>query len=372
MNGKRMNGKRMIEVSGWDKRNWNRSRNVFELMILIVTGMILSVSNCVIPWLGHWSLLLYLLMGGLGIWFTYCGRVMIGIDDKPNWLRVLRMIVLSIMLNYSMMLCISLGFDCEIAINLYGMILGIDCGLLALIYIPKYIDKEHVTTSILLVVVLFLWNCILPLMIKGWWWLYLFVGGMGVFFICCGSAIDLKDVAEHISVVIRCVFIGVDCIVMACLSFYFGCYGLLAIYGIGFGIDCFLLVLIIQYERERIDRNMFITYMVMGIVLTVWNCIPFLRNYYPLVVVGIIVISVVSAVLIWIISNCCGKLEIKEGIVMSIVVFLIDSDVMYYLYSIYGNEVAFLYAWGIGVSFVMMLIALLVLCCSQSFDCCNY
>ena len=76
-----VNGKRMKEVSGWDNKNWNR--NVFELMILIVTGMILSVSNCVIPWLGHWSLLLYLLMGGLGIWFTYCGRVIIGIDDKP-------------------------------------------------------------------------------------------------------------------------------------------------------------------------------------------------------------------------------------------------------------------------------------------------
>ena len=125
--GEYENGKRMKEVSGWDNKSWNR--NVFELMILIVTGMILSVSNCVIPLLSHWSLLLYLLMGGLGIWFTYCGRVMC-MNDKPNWLRVLRMIVLSVMLNYSMMILLSLGFVCEIAINLYGMILGIDSCLL--------------------------------------------------------------------------------------------------------------------------------------------------------------------------------------------------------------------------------------------------
>ena len=91
-----------------------------------------------------------------------------------------------------------------------------------------------------------------------------------------------------------------------------------------------------------------------------------------MVVKGIIVIYVVLTVLIWLISNYYGKLEIKEGIVMSAVVFLIDSVVMLILYSIYGNEVAFLYAWGIGVSIVIVLIALLVLYYSQSNDCDNF
>ena len=107
-------------------------------------------------------------------------------------------------------------------------------------------------------------------------------------------------------------------------------------------------------------------------MLTAWNCIPLCWNYYPGVVVGIIGISVVAAVLIWKISNYSEKLEIKEGIVVSAAVFLLDSYAMVILYSIYESNAAFLYAWGMGVSIVIMLIALLLVCCSQSNDCCNF
>ena len=79
---------------------------------------------------------------------------------------------------------------------------------------------------------------------------------------------------------------------------------------------------------------MFITYMVIDIVLAAWNYIPLCWNYYPLVVVGIIGISVVAAVLIWITSNYYVKFEWGEVFYMSVVVFCIDSVVMYYLYVI--------------------------------------